>query len=149
MLLKLEGFGFVTSFGNRTSDQLQGASPVILNADMTWNPEIGSFKPQATATFSYFSDRIFALGSGDLGNMVEKGVPTLNFVIKNSFSEKIEASLNITNILNPNVTLIRENTGAQQSPFLAGTGLINAAGDVTLREFKRGTNFGITLKYKF
>lgn len=148
-VLTSDGFTFGTSFGNRTSDELQGASPVIVNADLTYNPEFGKFKPQATMTFSYFSDRIYALGSGDLGNMVEKGVPYLNFIVKNNFGEHVELGLNISNILNPNVSLIRENTGAQNSPLLAGTGLVDANGDVTLREFKRGANVGLTLKYKF
>ena len=148
-VLTSEGFTFGTSFGSRTSDNLQGASPVIVNADLTYSPEIGKFKPQATATFAYFSDRIFALGSGDLGNMIEKGVPSMNLVVKNEFSKHVEMGLSISNILNPNVTLIRENTGAQESEFLMGTGLIDADGNVTLREFKRGVNFGLSLKYKF
>lgn len=146
-VLTSEGFTFGTDFGNRTSDQLQGASPFIVNADLTFTPEIGKFKPQATATFSYFSDRIYALGSGDLGNMVEKGVPYLNLIIKNNFGDNLEASLNITNILNPTVALIRENTNATNSPLAAG--FVNSNGDVTLREFRRGANFGLTLKYKF
>lgn len=145
-----DGFSFGTNFGSRTSDNLQGASPVIVNADLTYSPEITeSIKPNITTTFSYFSDRIYALGSGDLGNMVERGIPSLNMVIRNNFGEHVEFGMNISNILNPNVTLVRENTGAQDSPFLAGTGLINADGDVTLREFKRGVNIGISLKYKF
>jgi len=144
-----DGFTFGTDFGSRTTDALQGASPVIVNADVTFSPEFGKFKPQATATFSYFSDRIYALGSGDLGNMVEKGVPYLNLIIKNNFGENLEASLNITNLLNPNVSLVREGTSAQNSPFLQGTGFINEAGDVTLREFNRGVNVGFTIKYKF
>lgn len=146
-VLTSEGFTFGTDFGNRTSDQLQGASPVIVNADITYNPEFGQFRPQATVTFSYFSDRIYALGSGNLGNMIETGVPYLNVIIKNSFGKNLEAGLNLTNILNPTVSLIRENTNAVNSPLLSG--FVNSSGDVTLREFKRGTNFGLTLKYKF
>ena len=144
-----DGFTFGTSFGNRTEDELQGASPVIVNADINYSPEFGNYKPQATLTFSYFSDRIYALGSGDLGNMVERGVPTLNFILRNKFGDNFEANLNITNILNPDVSLVRENTGAQNSPLLAGTGIVDANGDVTLREFNRGVNVGLSLKYKF
>lgn len=146
-VLTSEGFTFGTDFGSRTSVQLQGASPVIVNGDITFTPTIGKFKPQATATFSYFSDRIYALGSGDLGNMVEKGVPYLNLIIKNNFGEHLEASLNFTNILNPKVSLIRENTNVFGSPLLGD--FVNANGDVTLREFRRGSNIGLSLKYKF
>ena len=52
------------------------------------------------------------------------------------------------NILNPNVTLVREDTGAQSSVLLTDFNLVTPDGDVTLREFKRGINVGLTLKYK-
>ena len=143
-----EGFTFGTSFGDRTESELQGASEFIMNADVNYSPTFGNYKPKLTTTFSYFSDRIFALGSGDLGNMIEKGVPSLNFVWRNAFGEHFEANLSVGNILNPDVTLVREGTGAASSVLLEPFGLVNAAGDVTLLEFKRGVNVGISLKYK-
>ncbi len=142
-----DGFTFGTSFGDRTTSELQGASEFIANADVNYTPTFGNYKPQATATFSYFSDRIYALGSGDLGNLVEKAVPTLNFIWRNAFGEHFEANLSVKNILNPAVTLVRENTGADGSVLLDPFGLVNN-GDVTIREFKRGINVGLTLKYK-
>ncbi len=147
-VLTSEGFTFGTSFGDRTESELQGASEFIANADINFTPTFGNYKPMATMTFSYFSDRIFALGSGDLGNMVEKGVPTLNFILRNSFGDHFEANLSIGNILNPDVTLIRENTGAAGSVLLDPFNLVNGSGDVTLLEFSRGVNIGLSLKYK-
>ncbi|WP_203294593.1 TonB-dependent receptor [Luteirhabdus pelagi] len=143
-----DGFTFGTSFGDRTESELQGASEFIANADVNFSPTFGSYKPKATATVSYFSDRIYALGSGDLGNIVEKAVPSLNFILRNEIGEHFEANLSVKNILNPDVTLIRENTGAEESPLLEPYGLVNADGDVTLLEFQRGINIGLTLKYK-
>jgi len=142
-----DGFTFGTSFGDRTSDELQGASPIIVNADINYSPTFGNYKPQATATFSYFSDRIYALGSGTLGNMVEKGIPTLNLIIKNKFGENFEANLSFANLLNPNISLVRENTGVEDNNVLLA-GFVEDE-EVTLREFKRGVNIGLTLKYKF
>lgn len=147
-VLTSEGFTFGTSFGGRTESELQGASEFIANADINYTPTFGNYKPRATMTFSYFSDRIYALGSGDLGNMVERAVPTLNFVWRNAFGDHFEANLNVGNILNPDVTLERENTGAQGSTFLEPFGLVDGDGNVILREFKRGINVGLTLKYK-
>lgn len=143
-----DGFTFGTSFGSRTESELQGASEFIANADINYSPTFGNYKPKATMTFSYFSDRIFALGSGDLGNMVEKSVPTLNLVWRNSFGEHFEANLSLGNLLNPNVTLIRENTGSANNVLLEPFGLVNSSGDVLLLEYKRGINVGLTLKYK-
>ena len=142
-----EGFTFGTSFSDRTTEELEGASPVIVNADISFSPEFGTYKPAATLAFSYFSDRIFAIGSGNLGNMVEKGVPSLNLVWRNTFGEHFEANLSAMNLLNPDISLFRENTGVEDTnPLVQG---FVKDGNVILREYKRGVNVGLTLKYKF
>ena len=123
---------FSTTF-DRDSDQLQGASPLLLNADLSYRPMFGTYKPIANLVFSYFSDRIDALGSGQLGNIIEKGVPTLDFVLKNNINEKIELNASFKNLLNPNIERVREVDG----------------GDITLSNFKRGLNIGFQFKYKF
>ncbi|GAL66053.1 hypothetical protein JCM19301_618 [Jejuia pallidilutea] len=79
--------------------------------------------------------------------MVEKGVPTLNLIIKNKFGKNFEANLSITNILDPDISLIRENTNVEDNSTLLGEFVKD--GDVTLREFNRGINLGLTLKYNF
>jgi outer membrane receptor protein involved in Fe transport len=124
---------FGTSF-DRSSDQLEGASPFIIKADLNYSPTFGNYKPKATVAFSYFSDRIFSLGAGSLGNIVEKAVPTLNFVWQNSFGEHFEANLSAKNILDPDITFVREGTDL---------------GDIVIREYNLGVNIGLTLKYKF
>lgn len=124
---------FGTTF-DRDSDALQGASPFIVNADLNYSPSFENYNPKATLVFSYFSDRISALGAGSLGNIVEKAVPTLNFIWKNPIGEHFEANLSASNLLDPNITLTRENTGD---------------GDVIIREYNLGINVGLTLKYKF
>ncbi len=122
---------FSTTF-DRDSDQLQGASPLLINADFSYRPTIGTYKPIANVVFSYFSDRIGALGSGQLGNIIEKAVPSLDFVLKNKINERIELNASFKNLLNPNIERVREVDG----------------GDITLSRFKRGLNIGFQLKYK-
>ncbi len=124
---------FGTSF-DRDSDELEGASPFIINTDLNYSPEFENYKPKATVVFSYFSDRIFSLGAGSLGNIVERSVPTLDFIWKNEIGEHFEANLSAKNLLDPSISLVREDTGI---------------GDITIREYKFGVNFGLTLKYKF
>ncbi|CAL2102593.1 TonB-dependent receptor [Tenacibaculum sp. 190130A14a] len=125
---------FTTSF-NRDSDELQGASPFLINANINYSPtHYKNYKPIASLVFSYFSDRIDALGAGQLGNVIEKGVPTLDFIWKNKIGEKWEINLNARNLLDPSIERVRENT---------------SIGDVTLSKYKRGTNLGLGLKYKF
>lgn len=124
---------FGTSF-DRDSDELEGASPFIVNADINYSPVFENYSPKATLAFSYFSDRIFALGAGSLGNIVENAVPTLNFVWRNPIGEHFEANLSAKNLLDPDITLTREGTGS---------------GDIIIREYNLGVNVGLTLKYKF
>lgn len=123
---------FSTTF-DRDSDQLQGASPLLLNADLSYSPTFGEYKPVANLVFSYFSDRIDALGSGQLGNIVEKGVPTVDFVWKNTINDHFEINASVKNLLNPTIERVREIDG----------------GDITLSSYKRGLNLGLQVKYKF
>ena len=85
---------------DRDEDELQGASPFLINADISYSPTFNNYKPVANLVFSYFSDRIDALGSGQLGNIVEKSVPTLDFIWKNTFKENFEINLSVKNLLN-------------------------------------------------
>jgi hypothetical protein len=120
---------------NRNSDKLQGASPILLNADLNYTPNFSDkVKPTINLIFSYFSDRIYALGSGQLGNKIEKGFSTLDFIWKNNIGEHFELSFSAQNLLNPNIKIVREITN-------------NKA--VILENYKYGINFGIQLKYNF
>jgi len=124
---------YSTAF-NRDNDQLQGASPTLLNADLNYTPNLGEkVKPTINLVYSYFSDRIYALGSGQLGNKIEKGFSSLDFVWKNEFGEHFELNFSAKNLLNPDVKIIREITNNQE---------------VVLQSYKYGMNFGLQLKYK-
>ena len=126
--------GYSTTF-NRDSDELQGASPFLINANINYTPtHFKNYKPITSLVFSYFSDRIDALGAGKLGNIIEKGIPTLDFVWKNKFGDKWDVTLKAKNLLDPSIKRVRENT---------------SIGDVVLSEYKRGTNISLGLKYKF
>jgi len=126
--------GLYSSTLDRT-DELQGASPLLVNADINYTPVISdNFKPSANLVFSYFSDRISALGSGQLGNIIEKGIPTLDFVWRNKIKGNFEVNVSAKNLLDPSIKRVRENT---------------SFGDVTLSEYKRGMDLSLQLKYKF
>ncbi|WP_435412903.1 TonB-dependent receptor domain-containing protein [Psychroserpens mesophilus] len=124
---------FGTAF-NRSTEELEGASKWVFNTDLSYSPTIKNFKPTATLVASYFSDRIYSLGSGSLGNIVEKSVPTLDFVFKSPITENLDLSISARNLLDPDVSLVREGTGS---------------GDITISEYNMGVNLGMSLKYKF
>jgi hypothetical protein len=127
----------------KTEDELQGASPLILNADISFSPtKYENYKPVANLVFSYFSDRIDALGSGDLGNIVEKSVPTLDFIWKNTIKENFEINFSAKNILNQKIQYVREDA-------TAGDILVTSANGKGVTDYRRGLNIGLQLKYKF
>ena len=124
---------YSTAF-NRDSDQLQGASPLLINADLNYTPDFGEkVKPTMNLVYSYFSDRIYALGSGQLGNKIEQGFSSLDFIWKNELGDHFELNLRAKNLLNPSVNIIRETANNQE---------------VILESYKYGMNFGLQLKYK-
>ena len=137
----IDGSLFDVSFRNN-SEELQGASPIIINADINYSPTFGNYKPAANLIFSYFSDRIDALGSGQLGNVIEKGLPNLDFVLQNEISEKFEINLAARNLLNPTVQYFREGTSV-------GDVLITSPNGKDVTNYERGIDVSIQFKYKF
>ncbi|MDU8886716.1 TonB-dependent receptor [Yeosuana sp. MJ-SS3] len=126
---------------NRRKDDLQGASPLLINADINYSPVFNNYKPVINFVYSYFSDRIDALGSGQLGNVIEKSVSTLDFVWKNNFNNRFEINLSAKNLLNPTIKYVRETT--------LGDVVVNSANGKGISNYKRGMDLSLQLKYKF
>ncbi|WP_417236291.1 TonB-dependent receptor domain-containing protein [Bizionia paragorgiae] len=131
---------YSVSFRN-DKEELQGASPIIINADLNYSPTFGEYKPTANLVFSYFSDRIDALGSGQLGNVIEKGLPTFDFILKNKVTSHLDINLAVKNILNPTVQYIRETK--------QGNILVTSPNGKDVSDYKKGMQIGLELKYKF
>lgn len=121
-----------TNLTNDTSG-FTGASDMLLNADLSY---IKSFNNDgnlmATLTYSYTSDKIYALGVETKGNLVDKGVGTLDFILKTKINKHFGIDLTVKNILNPAIERIQEN----------------ASEDITVLSFKRGAFFKLGLRYK-
>ncbi len=133
---------FTSTFEEGRTEKLQGASPFIVNADLNYSPSFGeSYKPVVTAVFSYFSDRIDAIGAGQLGNVIEKSVPTLDLVWKNQIGKGFEVNLAAKNLLDPTIEYIREADGADV--------LVTSPNGKGIASYKRGINLGLQLKYNF
>lgn len=125
---------YSTGFDRKT-DELQGASPLLINADLSFTPNFGEkVKPTFNLVANYFSDRIFALGSGKLGNKVEKGFTTLDFIWKNQIGENIELGLSAKNLLNPKIDIVRELSDNKE---------------VILERYQHGSDISLSFKYKF
>ncbi len=117
-------------------ERIQGASPLLLNADVSYTPtQFKNYKPVANLVFSYFADRIDALGAGQVENIIEKSVASLDFILRNELGTDWELNFSARNILNPDINFVMEDTSED--------------GDVIISSFKDGVNLNLALKYKF
>lgn len=112
---------------------LTGASELLLNADLSFLKEYSAHKSiQGTIAFNYFSDRIFALATeSGRGNIMDSGVPTLDFIFKAKLNKQIGIGVSAKNILNPTIERIQEIQ------------------EVVVSSFKVGSNINLSLSYNF
>jgi len=110
-----------------------GASDLLLNADLSyvgnWRNESGIM---ATLAYSYFSDRIYSLGSEGRGNLVDKAVGTLDFVLKAKIDKNFGINFSAKNLLDPKVERMQEN----------------ASGDIVALSYKKGIYFSLGFSYQ-
>lgn len=110
-----------------------GASDLLLNADLSyvgnWRNESGIM---ATVAYSYFSDRIYSLGSEGRGNLVDKAVGTLDFVVKAKIDRNFGINFSAKNLLNPKIERMQEN----------------ASGDILALSYKKGVYFTLGISYQ-
>ncbi|MVX36434.1 TonB-dependent receptor [Myroides sp. LoEW2-1] len=121
-----------TSFTEENSS-FTGASDLLLNADLSYIKEWKEKSLIATLSYAYFSDKIYALGTEQSGNLVDKAFNMLDFAFKFNFNENFGISLNAKNLLNPSIERKQENKTQ----------------DVTVQSYKLGSNLSLGLKYTF
>lgn len=117
-----------------TQRALQGASPYLVNADLTYSPTFGETKQLSTAlVYNLQGPRIQSVGISGLGDVKQQPVHTLNFVGSFKFSEKVAVKLQVNDLLNQPVVFKQEvpSTGEK----------------VEVERFKRGSNFEIGITY--
>jgi hypothetical protein len=111
---------------------LTGASDLLLNGDVSYFKGFSNNKNiLATLTYNYFSDRIYALGTGGRGDLIDKAVNTVDFILKSALNKKLSLGLTIKNILDPKVERIQEDQ------------------NVIVETYKKGVNFKLSVAYKF
>ena len=123
---------FSTIFTNKTSS-FTGASDLLLNADVSYTKDWSVDKGiTATIMYSYYSDRLYAVGTQQKGNIIDRGMGALDFVFKTRLGRHLGVDLIGRNLLNPEFERVQEN----------------ATGHVKALTFKRGAYIGLGLTYK-
>ncbi len=113
--------------------ELEGAAPFILNFDLshTFSNRGKSFTN--SLVFNYFSDRIYTIGTQGFEDIIEKSIPTLNFVSISKINSHLSVKFKANNILNPNYTLMRKSSTNDNN--------------IVLNEYKKGVNISLGLTY--
>lgn len=117
-----------------TKSKFTGASDWLINADISyfweWNQKDSNIT--ATLAYNYFSDRIYSLGTLQRGDLVDKAVGTLDFILKSKINKNMGISLSGKNLLNPTIERVQENAG----------------NEVVARSYKKGLFFSIGINYQ-
>ncbi|KYG83593.1 hypothetical protein AWN68_01965 [Roseivirga echinicomitans] len=117
-----------------TEDKLEGASPLLINSDLTYQLEKDGLDFSTSLVLNYFSDRIFSLGTAGSQNIMEKSVPTLDFVTRTKLGEHLGLNLSLKNLLNPAFKLTKE---------------LNNGNETIINSYKRGMNVSFGINYTF
>lgn len=114
---------------------LQGASPILLNADLTYSPRFGEYKQLNLALlYNLQGRRIHAVGVSQLGDIKEQTRHTMNFRAGYNFNSRFSINLQIDDLLNRAIVF------KQDVPITGET--------VEVERYKEGTSFQIGFSYK-
>lgn len=118
-----------------TTRALQGASPYLANADLTYAPKFKNGDDMSLALlYNLQGPRIQSVGVSGLGDVTQQALHTLNFVARYRFNEHCSISVKVNDILNRDVIF------EQDVPLTGGKEVVE--------RFKTGTNFEIGFTYK-
>ncbi|AWG21138.1 hypothetical protein FFWV33_06115 [Flavobacterium faecale] len=130
------GFGANFTFKN---SKLSGASDLLANADISFTRELENDKDiTATLTYAYVSDKLAVIGTSERGNLIDKSINRLDFIIKSNLTKKLKLGLSYKNILNPAYRRVSEQSKAPN---------IKTA-DILASSYKIGSNISFSLTYK-
>ena len=88
---------------------LQGASPVLINADITWSPRFGDEKAlNMVLLYNMQGSRIHAVGVSQLGDIRQDAVHTLNFIASYQFNKRWSVKLQASDLLGQDMVFRQE-----------------------------------------
>jgi len=122
----------ITNTPKRNSE-LEGASPFLLNSDLTYQfTDSKNRSLTSSIVFHYFSDRIYTIGALGYEDIMEEGVPTLDFVSSYQVSKTVGLKFKAANLLDPSFILTRNSN--------------HLTGKTILNEYKKGINLSLGVR---
>ncbi len=119
------------AFTNKKS-RLTGASDLLVNADISLNKQFSKEQSLiATLSGTYFSDRIYALGVTEKGDLVDSEVIALDFILKFNLNKNLGFGFSAKNLTDPTIERKQDIQ------------------NVVVDSYKKGRNFSFSMKYSF
>ncbi len=94
--------------------QLQGASPYLINTDISFNKKTENHNFTTALDFNLFGNRIYSVGGNGVGDIFEKGFGLLNFSCKDKIGKNIEINFKAKNLLNPFIERYQDQEDIEQ-----------------------------------
>ena len=142
--LSIEKVNTENNFGANftfTDSKLTGASDFLANANISFLKEFSeNLDLTTTLSYSYLSDKLAVIGTSNVGNMVDKAINKLDFIVNSSLTKNITIGLIYNNFLNPTFERVLEQG---QVPGKS------AVGTVLVTSYKAGSDIRLTFNYKF
>lgn len=127
-----EGEGIYTD----SQRQLQGASPYLINADLSYTPNFGEERRMSLAMmYNVQGPRIHSVGIYNLGNVEQQALHTFDFVGNYEFNKHFSAKVQLKDLLNSTVRFKQD---------VPSTGKV-----IEVESFKPGMSAEIGFTYKF
>ena len=112
---------------------LEGASPWLVNGDLSYNWSSGDRAFNLSLVAGWFSDRVHTLGTRGYKDTVEEGVVTMSVVSSYRFNKFMTLKLKAGNLLDPAHRLTRA--------------FVTRPGGLTLGEYRKGVDVSVGLSF--
>ena len=109
-----------------------GASPFLVAASAQYQVEIAGVTSKLALVYNVFGPRVVLAGTYGKGDVYEQPVHSLDLIIKNQVSERIDVDLSFRNLLNPHI---------QQTQEILGETFI-------FNEYRLGVTYGVSINYR-
>jgi outer membrane receptor protein involved in Fe transport len=115
--------------------ELEGASPFLVNGDISYNHTWGARVLNLSVVAGWFSPRVHTLGTRGYEDIVEESVTTLSVVSSLKVNDFLTVKLKAGNLLDPKHRLTR--------------GFVTKPGSLTLEEYRKGVDLSLGLSFDF
>lgn len=111
-----------------------GASPFLVNMDISYKQQWSSLAfSQATVTYNVYGKRVVFTGTFGSGDVYEMPAGTLDIIINNQVSKRLNVDVSLNNILNPHI---------QQKQFFGKNGIV-------INDYQKGIGISLGIGYNF